>query len=118
MKPQLTPERRAELASCNWLTTQEAAEYAEVSALVIRDWMTLGVTVSTEKGKRRIALAGQKVGGRWRILPKDIDTFLTATTEAAASPNAVKSERTWESDAELRRRAKEGKERLARRLGG
>ncbi|WP_439624150.1 helix-turn-helix domain-containing protein [Gemmata sp.] len=89
------------------LTPECVAAELDVTPEAVRDWLTYGVLVTTPKGERkRVALKGRKVGGRWRIERADLDTFTKVTTEASVSPDAVGAEDRAETAAQARRRAK------------
>lgn len=68
----------------DWLTTETVATKCGVSALVVNGWIVNGI--KTETG--RVRLVAAKVGGRWKVEPAALVTFVGATT-AAALPESV-----------------------------
>lgn len=102
------------------LTPNQVATELDVTPEAVRDWLTYGVMVTTPKGgRKRAALRGRKIGGRWKITREDLDAFIDATMKASVNADAVVPEgEEKETEAQYRRRAKEAGRRVMAKLNG
>jgi len=75
-----TQEERADV-----LTVDQAADYLQVSKVTIWRWLSTG------------KLPGAKIGGRWRILRREIDGLLEGEPDMAAASEAAFAE-VWDND--------------------
>lgn len=64
---------RPDLKGIDWLTMEETADLLKVSTMTISRWL--------KRGKLR----GHKMGGVWRIDPRDYVNFLNSTANIQVS---------------------------------
>lgn len=67
----------------DFLTPGQIAEKEEVSAATVNRWIYMGV----QHQGHSIRLKAQKVGGRWRIKPEDLDQFKQALQPTFSAPS-------------------------------
>lgn len=103
------------------LTPDQIGEQLRVSPITVRDWITVGITVTDEhtNQRKRISLKARKVGGRWKVRPADLEAFVDATTKGSVTDRTevIDSEIRVESPAARSSRAERAVRAAAEALG-